>query len=165
MLAAARFRTSSIMTATSKHKVLLLLAVMMAGLALCNNLLARRALGGRQRGRFVQLRRTRLHFLEAGRGQPLLLLHGNGSSAEDFTTSGIFEKAATKHHVLAFDRPGFGMSPRPVGRAWTAGAQADLLQAAAEKLGIEHYMVVGHSWGPRWHSRWRAGVPGPSRGS
>ncbi|MGX7877447.1 alpha/beta fold hydrolase [Mesorhizobium sp. ORM6] len=77
----------------------------------------------------------------------MLLLHGNGASAQDFATSGIFDKAAAKYRVLAFDRPGFGMSPRPAGRPWSAGAQADLIQAAAAKLGIERYVVVGHSWG------------------
>jgi pimeloyl-ACP methyl ester carboxylesterase len=67
--------------------------------------------------------------------------------------------------VLAFDRPGFGMSPRPAGRPWTASAQADLINAAVAKLGIERYMVVGHSWGAavalemaRRHSRPVAGV-------
>jgi pimeloyl-ACP methyl ester carboxylesterase len=135
------------MTAKPGKNLLLLLAAAAVGLALYNNLLARRALAGRPPGRSIRLCGTELHFLEAGRGQPLLLLHGNGASVEDFTTSGIFDKAAAKYHVLAFDRPGFGMSPRPAGRAWTAAAQANLIQAAAEKLGIERYIVVGHSWG------------------
>ncbi|TPJ37000.1 alpha/beta hydrolase [Mesorhizobium sp. B2-8-3] len=153
------------MTTRSKRNLLLLLAAATAGLALYNNLLARRALAGRPLGRFIHLRGTKLHFLEAGHGQPLLLLHGNGASAEDFTTSGIFDKAAAKYRVLAFDRPGFGLSPRPVGRFWTAGAQADLIQAAAEKLRVERYVVVGHSWGAavalemaRRHTRFVAGV-------
>ncbi|WP_245489406.1 MULTISPECIES: alpha/beta hydrolase [unclassified Mesorhizobium] len=116
-------------------------------------------------GRFIHLQGTKLHFLEAGSGQPLLLLHGNGASAEDFTTSGIFDRAAARYRVLAFDRPGFGMSPRPAGRPWTAAAQADLIDAAVAKLGIERYMVVGHSWGAavaiemaRRHPRSVAGV-------
>ncbi|TGU36059.1 alpha/beta hydrolase [bacterium M00.F.Ca.ET.156.01.1.1] len=115
--------------------------------------------------RFIHLQGTKLHFLEAGSGQPLLLLHGNGASAEDFTTSGIFDRAAARYRVLAFDRPGFGMSPRPAGRPWTAAAQADLIDAAVAKLGIERYMVVGHSWGAavaiemaRRHPRSVAGV-------
>ncbi|TPI12946.1 alpha/beta hydrolase [Mesorhizobium sp. B4-1-3] len=153
------------MTTRSRRNLLLLLAAATAGLALYNNLLARRTLAGRTPGRFVHLRGTKLHFREAGHGKPLLLLHGNGASAEDFTTSGIFGKAAARYRVLALDRPGFGLSPRPVGRPWTAGAQADLIQAAAEKLGIDRYVVVGHSWGAavalemaRRHPRSVAGV-------
>lgn len=153
------------MTAKSRKNLLLLLAATTAGLALYNNLLARRALDARLLGRFIYLGGTKLHFLEAGNGQPLLLLHGNGASAEDFTTSGIFDRAAARYRVLAFDRPGFGMSTRPAGRPWTAAAQADLIDAAVAKLGIERYMVVGHSWGAavalemaRRHPRSVAGV-------
>ncbi|TGS19161.1 alpha/beta hydrolase [Mesorhizobium sp. M2E.F.Ca.ET.209.01.1.1] len=153
------------MTAKSRKNLLLLLAATTAGLALYNNLLARRALDARLLGRFIDLGGTKLHFLEAGNGQPLLLLHGNGASAEDFTTSGIFDRAAARYRVLAFDRPGFGMSTRPAGRPWTAAAQADLIDAAVAKLGIERYMVVGHSWGAavalemaRRHPRSVAGV-------
>ncbi|TIU74472.1 MAG: alpha/beta fold hydrolase, partial [Mesorhizobium sp.] len=57
------------------------------------------------------------------------------------------------------------MSPRPAGRPWTAAVQADLIDAAVAKLGIERYMVVGHSWGAavalemaRRHPRSVAGV-------
>ncbi|TGT74902.1 alpha/beta hydrolase [bacterium M00.F.Ca.ET.159.01.1.1] len=153
------------MTAKSRKNLLLLLAAATVGLSLYNGQLARRALAVRPLGRFIHLQGTKLHFLEAGSGQPLLLLHGNGASAEDFTTSGIFDRAAARYRVLAFDRPGFGMSPRPAGRPWTAAAQADLIDAAVAKLGIERYMVVGHSWGAavalemaRRHPRSVAGV-------
>ncbi|RUY12654.1 alpha/beta hydrolase, partial [Mesorhizobium sp. M2A.F.Ca.ET.040.01.1.1] len=91
------------MTAKSRKNLLLLLAAATFGLALYNNLLARRALAARPLGRFIHLRGTKLHFLEAGHGQPLLLLHGNGASAEDFKTSGIFGRAAARYRVLAFD--------------------------------------------------------------
>lgn len=140
----------------------MLLAAATVGLGLYNGLLASRALAACPRWSFIHHRGTKLHFLEAGHGQSLLVLHGNGASAEDFTTSGIFDKAAATYHVLAFDRPGFGLSPRPAGRPWTAGAQADLIQTAAETLGIERYIVVGHSRGPPWRSRWRFGIPDPS---
>ncbi|MBZ9883690.1 alpha/beta hydrolase [Mesorhizobium sp. CA10] len=153
------------MTAKFRKNLLLLLAAAAVGLSLYNGQLARRALAARPLGRFIHLRGTKLHFLEAGNGQPLLLLHGNGASAEDFTTSGIFGRAAARYRVLAFDRPGFGMSPRPAGRPWTAAAQADVIDAAVAKLGIGRYMVVGHSWGAavalemaRRHRRSVAGV-------
>ncbi|PBB40330.1 alpha/beta hydrolase [Mesorhizobium sp. WSM3866] len=129
------------------NDVVLLLAAAAAGLALYNGLRARRALRGRRFGRFVEVDGARLHLIEDGQGMPLLLLHGNGSSAEDFTTSGIVDKAAADYRVLAFDRPGFGRSSRPIGRIWSAAAQADLIDAAAAKLGIGRYIVVGHSWG------------------
>jgi pimeloyl-ACP methyl ester carboxylesterase len=119
----------------------------LVGLAVYNCIRADRALARHPRGRYIEIDGARLHFFEAGQGLPLLLLHGNGSTAEDFITSGIFDTAALKYRVLSFDRPGFGRSSRPRGRLWSAGAQADLLHAAAAKLGIERYIVAGHSWG------------------
>ncbi|TIQ37054.1 MAG: alpha/beta hydrolase [Mesorhizobium sp.] len=133
--------------ASSSDVILLLLTAAAAGLALYNGLRARRALRGRRFGRFVEVDGVRLHLIEQGQGMPLLLLHGNGSSVEDFTTSGIFDKASENYRVLAFDRPGFGRSSRPIGRVWSAAAQADLINAAAAKLGIEPCIVLGHSWG------------------
>jgi len=97
--------------------------------------------------RFVTVEETRLRYLDCGSGQPVVLLHGNGSMIEDFLSSGIIERAAPDHRFIAFDRPGFGHSDRPHGRSWGPGDQATLLCRALRKLGIERPIVVGHSWG------------------
>jgi pimeloyl-ACP methyl ester carboxylesterase len=98
-------------------------------------------------GRFVTAGGARLHYIEAGRGPAVVLLHGNGAMVEDFLISGVFERAARRHRIIAFDRPGFGHSERPRGRRWTASAQAAILPQAFKLLGIERAIVVGHSWG------------------
>ena len=98
-------------------------------------------------GQFVEIDGVKLHYLERGSGTPVVLLHGNGSMIQDFTLSGVFDSLAKTHRVIAFDRPGFGYSDRPSGRIWDQGAQAELLHAALQKLGVEQPIVVGHSWG------------------
>src|SRR5690606_38401469 len=45
------------------------------------------------------------------------------------------------------DRPGFGHSSRPHDRKWTAMAQAELLWAALDQLGVEEVIIAGQSWG------------------
>jgi pimeloyl-ACP methyl ester carboxylesterase len=95
----------------------------------------------------IKVAGVQLHFLEQGSGMPLVLLHGNGSSADDFEIRGILAEAAKEYRVTAFDRPGFGKSTRPRGTWWTPAAQADLIHAALRELGIERYLVLGHSWG------------------
>ncbi|TPJ88052.1 alpha/beta hydrolase [Mesorhizobium sp. B2-5-4] len=124
-----------------------LLVAALAALAGYNHVRAKRALAGRAQGRVLEIDGIRLHFLEAGTGMPLILLHGNGSMAQDFKSSGIFDQAAKTYRVLAFDRPGFGRSTRARGRRWSARDQADLIHAAAGRLGIDKYLVLGHSWG------------------
>jgi pimeloyl-ACP methyl ester carboxylesterase len=99
------------------------------------------------RGRFIDVDGVRLHYLEQGEGRPVVLLHGNVVTAEDFACSGILDRVAERHRVIAFDRPGMGHSDRPNGRLWTPGAQADLLRRAFDRLGIEQAVVLGHSLG------------------
>jgi pimeloyl-ACP methyl ester carboxylesterase len=96
---------------------------------------------------FVTADGARLHYLEKGAGAPVVFLHGNGSMIGDFVSSGITDRAAYDHRVVAFDRPGFGYSDRPRGRNWGPSEQAKLLLQAFSQLGIERPIIVGHSWG------------------
>jgi len=69
-------------------------------------------------------------------------------TGDDWSTSGVADLLLERgHRVIVFDRPGFGHSERPRGRAWTAKQQADLLHAALKQLGVERPVVAGHSWG------------------
>jgi pimeloyl-ACP methyl ester carboxylesterase len=123
-------------------------AGVLAATALVNRQLARRAeRRHRPIGKFVRVDGIRLHYLERGHGDPLVLLHGNGSMIEDFETSGLIDLAAKKHRVIVFDRPGYGHSERPRGTIWTPEAQADLLHRAMAKIGVPRATVLGHSWG------------------
>src|ERR1700680_659835 len=96
---------------------------------------------------FISVDGMRLHYFERGTGTPVVLLHGNGSMIGDFLSTGITERIAAGHRVIAFDRPGFGYSERPRGRRWGPSEQARLLLRAFALLGIERPIVVGHSWG------------------
>lgn len=98
-------------------------------------------------GQFVTVDGVRLHYIERGQGEPLLLLHGNGAMIEDWEASGLLDELAATHRVIAFDRPGFGHSERPRTTLWTPSPQAALIASAMRMLGMERALVVGHSWG------------------
>src|SRR6185503_14990260 len=98
-------------------------------------------------GRFLDVNGVRLHYVERGTGDAVVLLHGNGSMIQDFESSGLIDLAAKDHRVIVFDRPGFGHSERPRSVVWTPDAQADLIKAALERLGVSNAIVLGHSWG------------------
>src|SRR3954463_2797350 len=98
-------------------------------------------------GRFVEVDGVRVHYIARGKGRPVVLIHGNGTMAEDFVISGLMDQLATRYRVIAIDRPGFGHTDRPRWRGWTASAQAHLLHRALERLNVERPMMVGHSWG------------------
>ena len=98
-------------------------------------------------GSFIEVDGVRLHYLDRGEGSAIVLLHGNGAFAEDFAISTVLDRLAGHHRVVAFDRPGFGYSERPRSKVWTPRAQAALLHAAIQQLGVEQAVVVGHSFG------------------
>ena len=98
-------------------------------------------------GKFLRIGRVWLHYVDEGEGDPLILLHGNGSMIEDFRSSGLLAWAATKYRVIAFDRPGFGYSSRPWGRAWSPEAQADVIRQALLRLNVQRATIFAHSWG------------------
>ena len=76
-------------------------------------------------GRFLHVDGVRLHYIERGRGEPLVLIHGNGTMIQDFTVSGLVDRLAERYRVIVFDRPGYGYSSRPRG-LWTPRAHARL---------------------------------------
>jgi pimeloyl-ACP methyl ester carboxylesterase len=97
-------------------------------------------------GQFMTVDGVRLHYFEQGHGDPLMLIHGNGTMIQDFLVSGIVDELAKRHRVIIIDRPGYGYSERP--RAlWTPRAHATLYQTALERLGVSQAVVLGHSWG------------------
>jgi pimeloyl-ACP methyl ester carboxylesterase len=94
---------------------------------------------------FVLAERARLHYVESGSGRPVVLLHGNDGTLQDFTMS-IFDKVAAKYHTIAFDRPGHGLSENPIHTVATPEYQARMLHSALEELGITNPLLVAHSW-------------------
>jgi len=98
-------------------------------------------------GRFLDVNGVRLHYVERGTGDAVVLLHGNGSMIQDFEASGLIDLAAKDFRVVVFDRPGFGHSERPRGTVWTPDAQAELIKAALTQLGVSRAIILGHSWG------------------
>jgi pimeloyl-ACP methyl ester carboxylesterase len=95
--------------------------------------------------KFVTVDGTRLHFVIKGAGRPVVLIHGNPGSGQDWTR--LFGPLAAQHKVIAFDRPGHGRSQRPKHIDATVEVQARLLHDALKQLHVERPIVVGHSWG------------------
>ncbi len=120
----------------------------LAAMALVNRRFAKKAeRDNPASGRFLDVSGVRLHYVERGSGDPLVLFHGNGSMIEDFDSSGLIDLAAKHFRVVVFDRPGFGHSERPRHVVWTPDAQAELFKQALTQLNVSKATVLGHSWG------------------
>lgn len=141
-------KQSSASRPSTRTAVIGLAAAGLAVSAFVNHRLARKAEHDNPpAGQFLTVNGVRLHYVERGSGEPLVLLHGNGSMIQDFEASGLIDLASRKYRVIAIDRPGFGHSDRPRNTIWTAEAQADLIHDALRQLGVERATILGHSWG------------------
>jgi pimeloyl-ACP methyl ester carboxylesterase len=94
-------------------------------------------------GAFAAVGGARIHYTTAGRGAPVVLIHGNPGSTRDF--SGVAGELAGDHHVIAVDRPGHGHSDRT--RDPTPSGQVAALHAVLQHLQVARPILVGHSWG------------------
>jgi pimeloyl-ACP methyl ester carboxylesterase len=78
----------------------------------------------------------RLHYLRAGEGEPLLLLHSLGGSLVQW--SPVMDSLAAEHEVIAVDMPGFGRSPSlPKGIQPRAANLATAVLDFYESLGLD----------------------------
>jgi len=87
---------------------------------------------------------VKLRFVEAGRGTPVVLLHG-------FPLSGAIWRAqlaslSTEYRVIVPDLRGHGGSPVPAG-AYTMDLLAGDVLALLDALGIDKAAILGHSMG------------------
>lgn len=98
-------------------------------------------------GQFITVNGVKLHYVMAGEGPGIVLVHGASSNLREFSSS-ILPVLARSHRVIAFDRPGYGFSERPSeDKGWLNPAQvAALLLDASEALGVHKPLLVGHSW-------------------
>ena len=87
-----------------------------------------------------------LSLTRAGSGEPLLLLHGMGSSRRDLTA--VAGLLAERFDVLNVDLPGVGRSPA-LERRPTVAAIADAVERTLDAEGVGPVHVLGNSLGAR----------------
>jgi pimeloyl-ACP methyl ester carboxylesterase len=102
--------------------------------------------------RFVEVGGVTYHYVRFGEGEPaVIFLHGFGAST--FSWRDILPDIAERRQVVAFDRPAFGLTGRPLRGEWEGPnpygltAQADNTVALMDELGIGQAVLVGHSAG------------------
>src|SRR3954462_13510810 len=95
-------------------------------------------------GKDVTVLGFKLHYLEAGRGAPVVLLHGLGGAGSRWTPT--LEPLAKDFHVFALDQIGFGESDKPLANYHT-GMLAEFLVGFLKAAGVPKASLVGNSMG------------------
>jgi pimeloyl-ACP methyl ester carboxylesterase len=94
--------------------------------------------------RIAELPGVRLHYLIAGKGDPVVLLHGYAETSRMWLP--LIAKLADKHMVIAPDLRGFGDSSAPPD-GYTKVAMARDIHALLQSLKIDRIGIVGHDIG------------------
>lgn len=96
------------------------------------------------RSRFITVNGVHQHYLEAGSGPPIILLHGFGETSHMWLP--LIPKLAVNHTVIAPDLRGSGQSGVP-DSGYTKVTMARDIHALAESRGWTSVRIVGHDIG------------------
>jgi abhydrolase domain-containing protein 6 len=107
--------------------------------------------------RKIQVGDHRVVYSEGGHGEPVVLLHGFGASADSWNR---FAKPLTKrYHVIAPDLPGWGASTRMETASYGYPVQVERLHQFLLLLKLGRVHLVGHSMGGFLASAYAARYP------
>lgn len=95
--------------------------------------------------RFLDLPAGRMHYLDEGKGETLLFVHGTPTWS--FEWRHLISGFSRTHRCVAPDHLGFGLSERPEGFAYTPEAHAENLEAFVRKLDLHEVTLVVHDFG------------------
>ena len=94
---------------------------------------------------FAELSGLRMHYVTAGEGAPVVLLHGWPQTWYEWRD--VIRHLAPHYQIVAPDLRGLGDSSRPDSGYDTQTLAADVWELANDVLRFEHFFLVGHDWG------------------
>jgi pimeloyl-ACP methyl ester carboxylesterase len=113
--------------------------------------------GGDGPGKLLEVDGQRIHYVEAGAGPPVVLLHGLGASTFCFRRT--IPALAAHFQVFAIDLPGYGFSSRDAPDQ-SLTAQTAYVLRFLDALGLDKVSLVGHSMGGSVAQRVAVAAPG-----
>lgn len=93
---------------------------------------------------FIDIKGSKMHYVDVGRGDPILFLHGNPTSS--YLWRNIIPYLQTKGRCIAPDLIGMGKSDKP-DIDYTYDDHYKYLVDFIEKLGLKNITLVIHDWG------------------
>jgi pimeloyl-ACP methyl ester carboxylesterase len=90
---------------------------------------------------------VRIRYVERGKGDVVILIHGNGGSLQGWVDSGILADLARDYRVVALDVRGHGQSGKPhEPKAYGREMGMDVVRLL-DHLGVKQAHIVGYSMG------------------
>jgi len=95
--------------------------------------------------RFLDLDGARIHYVDEGAGETLLLLHGNPSWS--FLYRKMISELRDRFRCVALDFPGYGMSDAPPGYGFTPREHSAMLERFVDRIGLTDLTIMVQDWG------------------
>jgi len=97
------------------------------------------------RSHWLTLPVGRIHYVDEGRGEPVLFSHGTPTWS--FEWRHLIRALSATHRCIAPDHLGFGISDRPREASYTPEAHAERFAQIADALELDAFTLVVHDYG------------------
>lgn len=94
---------------------------------------------------YLMLEAGRMHYIDEGRGEPVLMVHGNPTWS--YIYRNFIGPLSEHNRVIAPDHLGFGRSQKPPGAPYTLPWHIKNLTGAVNRLDLYDISLVVHDWG------------------
>jgi len=98
----------------------------------------------RVESRFAEANGLKMHYLVAGKGEPVILMHGYAQNSHMWRP--LMKELGKTHLVIAPDLRGFGDTAKPEG-GYDKKTMAQDVHALAQSLGVKKAGIAGHDIG------------------
>jgi pimeloyl-ACP methyl ester carboxylesterase len=97
--------------------------------------------------RYADFGGVKIRYIDVGRGEPIVLLHGGTSNLESWVRTGVVANLSRDYRVIAFDARGAGKSSKPHDPKLYGRQQALDVPRLLDALKIDRAHIVGFSLG------------------
>ncbi|MDQ3878376.1 MAG: alpha/beta hydrolase [Actinomycetota bacterium] len=99
---------------------------------------------GPQQARVIEVDGAQARLIDAGEGEPVVVLHGWGGRIESMAP--VLDCLSPAFRTIALDLPGFGDSAAPP-EVWGTPDYARFVRRVLDALNVERAHFIGHSYG------------------
>jgi haloalkane dehalogenase len=94
---------------------------------------------------YFQLPVGKMHYLDKGKGDPIVMVHGNPGWSFEFRK--IIKELSKTNRCIAPDHIGFGLSDKPLGWDYLPRSQAENFERLMDSLNLTNISLVVNDWG------------------
>ncbi len=94
---------------------------------------------------FVEISGYQMHYIDEGKGDVILMLHGNPTWS--FYYRRLIDHFRANYRVVVPDHIGYGFSDKPQKYSYSVPNQVPKVEVFVEKMGLKNITLVMHDWG------------------